>query len=136
MPIEAAEGAGVREASTSAREVGGFAPKEVGREKGITSVEAGAESVSIQSPPGIRPRGPEGRFAKTTSNVPEEASGSTVSDAAESITGKEVKKHALKETSERGFASETARAEKKGWKSMDMRDPAMRRCTQSGRCRG
>lgn len=49
-PIKAAEGAGFREASTSAREVGGLAPKEVGRPRGITSVDAGAESVTRKPP--------------------------------------------------------------------------------------
>jgi hypothetical protein len=126
IPIEAAEGAGVRETSTSVREVGELAPKEVSGEKGMTSLDAGAESVSIPSPPGSRPRGPKGRFAETTSNVPEEASGSTVSDAGESIVDKGAKKQALKEASERGFASEKARAteggNKKVWTLMHMKN--------------
>jgi Domain of unknown function (DUF4157) len=122
IPIEAAERVGVREASTSARKGGGLAPKEVGRPRVITSADAGPESVSIQSPPGIQPRGPKGRFAETTSNVPQEASGSTVSDAGESIAGKGAKKQALKEVSERGFAGEKARAEKEGWTLMHMKN--------------
>jgi hypothetical protein len=80
----------------------------------VEQPDAGAQSVTIQTPGVAQPRASKGRFARVTSDVPTEAKGSTARDAGETI-GEGAKRHSVSRHTGRGVPAEAPRAEALGY---------------------